>query len=78
MENGIALDVNPIVRFCRNVAAQAILFVVGRNLLIRRIRLEQGPTPAIAPQYPSEQGQSCQEPRKDEGVTGWLPPRQTA
>ena len=30
-----------------------------------------------AQMYPSEQGQSCQEPRKDEGVTGWLPPRQT-
>jgi extradiol dioxygenase family protein len=48
MENWIALDINPIVRFRGDVAAQAILFVVGCNLFVGRIRLEEGPTLAIA------------------------------
>ena len=47
MERGIALDVNPIVRFCGHMTAEAVFLEVGRDLLIRRIGLEKSPTPAI-------------------------------
>src|SRR6516165_93837 len=50
MESWIALDVYPIVRLCGDVAAKAILCVVGRNLLVRCIGLEERPAPTVAPE----------------------------
>src|SRR5262245_18796159 len=51
MERGIALDVNPIVRFCGHMTAEAVFLEVSRDLLIRRIGLKKSPTPAISPQW---------------------------
>src|SRR5690242_1101088 len=50
MENRIALDVNPVVRFCGDVATEAILFVISCDLFIGRVGLKKRPTPTIAPQ----------------------------
>jgi hypothetical protein len=49
MERGIALDVNPIIRLCGHMTAEAVFLEVGRDLLIRRIGLEKSPTPSHYP-----------------------------
>src|SRR5262249_6322700 len=43
-------NVHPVVSLCRNVARPAVGRVVGRHVLLRVFRLEQRPTPAVAPQ----------------------------
>jgi hypothetical protein len=49
MEKGKTLDINPIVCLCGQVAAQAIFFVVGCNLLVGSIGLEKAPNPNRRP-----------------------------
>src|SRR5579884_572655 len=50
VQHRVALYVNPLVGFRRGVAAEAVLLVVSRHLLVRCIGFEQGPAPAVAPQ----------------------------
>src|SRR5579871_3901973 len=50
MQNGVALDVNPIVCLCWLVAPQAVLLEIGGYLFIRRVGLEESPAPSVAPQ----------------------------
>src|SRR4030095_8009813 len=49
-ENGITLHVNPIRSPCRDMATEAILLVVGCNLLVGGVGVEQSPAPAVSPQ----------------------------
>src|SRR5262249_40579601 len=48
-EDGIALDVYPVGFLGGNMAALAVFRVVHRSLLVRRVGLEQRPSPSIAP-----------------------------
>src|SRR4030095_11485669 len=48
-ENWITPDIDPVCCLGRDVAAQAISFVVSCHLLIGRIGFEKGPSPAVAP-----------------------------
>src|SRR6267378_7991919 len=50
-KNWITLDVDPVRRPGRDVATQAVLLVVRRDLLVGRIGLEKRPSPSIAPQW---------------------------
>src|SRR6478672_10270116 len=49
-EDRVALDVNPVCRLSRDVAAKAVFFEVSCDLLIGRVGLEERPSPSIAPQ----------------------------
>src|SRR5258708_36576006 len=51
MENWITLDVDPICRLRRDMAAQAVFLVVRRDLLVRRVGLEEGPSPTVTPKW---------------------------
>src|SRR6266508_4377039 len=49
-ENWITLNIDPVCCLCRDVAAQAIFFVVSCDLFIGRVGFEKGPSPAVTPE----------------------------
>src|SRR5262249_49873652 len=50
-EDRVTLHVHPVARLSRNMAPKTIFFVIGGDLLIGRIRVEERPSPSIAPKW---------------------------
>src|SRR5579864_903396 len=51
MEHRITLNVDPICRLSRDMAALAVFLVISRDLLVRRVGFEESPSPTVTPKW---------------------------
>src|SRR5262245_53592213 len=77
LKHRVSPDVDPVVLLRRHVARPTVGLVVGRHVLLRVLRLEQGPPPPISPQVvlgePSLRVLDHHEPDLDVFSPGGLP-----